>query len=47
MIIIGDSNIEYENIEKIAQIEDIKKSSPAATVLFDFDIEILKIYKCK
>jgi len=42
MIIIGDSNIEYENIEKIAQIEDIKKSSPAATVLFDFDIEILK-----
>jgi hypothetical protein len=42
MIIIGDSNIEYEIIEKIAQIEDIQKSSPSSTVLFDFDIEILK-----
>jgi hypothetical protein len=45
MIVIGDSNIEYETIEKISQIEDIKKTSPASTLLFDFNIEILKYTK--
>jgi len=45
MILLGDSNIEYENIEKIASIEDIKKSTPNATVIFDFDFEMLKYTK--
>ncbi len=45
MILIGDPNIEYENIEKIASIEDIKQSTPNGTVLFDFDFEILKYTK--
>ena len=42
MILIGDPNIEYENIEKIASIEDIKKSAPNGTVIFDFDFDLLK-----
>lgn len=42
MILIGDPNIAYEAIENITSIEDIKKSAPSSTVLFDFDIEILK-----
>jgi len=42
MIIIGDEHIPYETIEKISCVEDIKNTQPNATVIFDFDIEILK-----
>ena len=42
MILIGDFNIPYENIEKIYSIEDISSTKPNSTALFDFDIEILK-----
>ena len=45
MILIGDPNIEYEKIEKITSIEEIKKTSPASTVLFDFDFDLLKYTK--
>jgi len=45
MIIIGDQNIEYENIEKITGINDIKTTASNATVLFDFDLNILKYTK--
>jgi len=45
MIIIGDQNIEYENIEKITSINDIKTTSSNATVIFDFDLDILKYTK--
>ncbi len=42
MILIGDDNISYENIEKIDSIKDISSTKPQATALFDFDLEILK-----
>jgi hypothetical protein len=42
MILIGDENIAYENIEKIFTIEDISKTSPNTTVIFHFSIELLK-----
>ena len=45
MIIIGDLNIQYENIEKISSIKDIEKTSPNATVLFDFDFKLLQYTK--
>ncbi len=45
MIIIGDQNIEYENIEKITGINDIKATTSNATILFDFDLDILKYTK--
>ncbi len=45
MIIIGDQNIEYENIEKITGINDIKTTASNATILFDFDLDILKYTK--
>ncbi len=42
MILIGDENIEYENIVNINSIDDIKKTPSNSTVIFDFDIDILK-----
>jgi hypothetical protein len=42
MILIGDENIKYETIEKIAHRDDISKTSPSSTVLFNFSLEILK-----
>ncbi len=42
MILIGDENISYEIIERINKIQDIQNSKPNSTILFDFDIEILK-----
>ncbi len=42
MILIGDENIPYETIERIDKISDIKNTKPNATILFNFDIEILK-----
>jgi len=42
MILIGDKNIPYESIEKISSIEDIKNTTPNSTLLFDFNIELLK-----
>lgn len=42
MILIGDENIDYENIIKINSIEKISLTKPNSTVLFDFDFDILK-----
>jgi len=42
MILIGDENISYENIEKIDSIKDISSTKPQSTALFNFDLEILK-----
>lgn len=42
MIFLGDSNIPYETIEKITSIQMIEQTSPNATVLFDFDVQILQ-----
>ena len=45
MILLGDPNIEYETIEKITSIDDIKNTAPSSTVLFDFNFELLKYTK--
>jgi len=42
MILIGDLNIPYENIEKIYSLQDISSTKANSTALFDFDAEILK-----
>jgi hypothetical protein len=42
MIIIGDPNFSSEMITKITKIEDIQNTEPNSTVLFDFDMDILK-----
>lgn len=42
MILIGDKHIDYEKIEIIKSINDICKTQPNSTLLFDFDINILK-----
>ena len=42
MILIGDDNISYENIERIDSIKDISSTKPQSTALFNFDLEILK-----
>ena len=42
MILIGDKNISYENIEKINSIKDISSTAPNSTALFEFNLEILK-----
>lgn len=45
MILIGDENIEYETIEKINSIEQIKSTEPNSTVLYNFDFDILRYTK--
>lgn len=42
MILIGDENIEYEEIKKITAISDIQSTSSNSTVLYSFDFEILR-----
>ena len=42
MILIGDKHIIYEKMEIIKSINDISKTESNSTLLFDFDIEILK-----
>ncbi|WP_412724624.1 hypothetical protein [Arcobacter sp. 15-2] len=42
MILIGDENIKYEEIEKINAISDIQSTSSNSTVLYSFDFEILR-----
>jgi hypothetical protein len=42
MILIGDKNIDCEKIEYIGCIDDIQNTSSNSTLLFDFDIDILK-----
>ena len=42
MILIGDENVEYETIEKISTINDISTTTSNATVLYNFDFDILK-----
>ncbi len=45
MILIGDKNIPYETIKKVAVLEDIETSAPNSTVIFNFDIGFLKYCK--
>jgi hypothetical protein len=42
VILIGDNNIPYGIISRIKGIEDIGKTEPNSTVLFDFDLELLE-----
>lgn len=42
MILIGDTNIDHEQIVKISSISDISSTPSNSTVLFTFDFEILK-----
>ncbi len=42
MILIGDENIAYENISLITSIDDIKNTKANSTIIFDFNIDILK-----
>jgi len=42
MILIGDENVECEKIEKISSISDISSTTSNATVLYNFDFDILK-----
>lgn len=42
MILLGDKQIPYEKIEKIATIEAIKETSSNATVLYEYNLELLK-----
>lgn len=42
MILIGDGLIPYESIVKINQINDIKSTKPNSTLIFDYDIDLIK-----
>jgi hypothetical protein len=42
VILLGDKDIIYEKIEKVKYCEDIKKTQSNSTVLFSFDLKILK-----
>jgi len=42
MIIIGSKDIPYDIIKKISSIDDIKNTQANSTLLFNFDIKILK-----
>jgi len=46
MIILGHPLIPFNSLNKVTKIEDIKKTSPNSTVLFDFvNKEVLKYCK--
>ncbi len=42
MILIGDEFIPYENISKITTITDIERTKSNSTLLFSYDIELIK-----
>lgn len=42
MIILGDKNLPYENISFISNIEEIIKTKANSTLLFLYDLELLK-----
>jgi hypothetical protein len=42
MIIIGSKDIPYDIIKKISSIDDIKNTQANSTLLFNFDIKILR-----
>lgn len=42
MILIGDEHVKCEEIEKISSIFDISSTTSNATVLYNFDFDILK-----
>jgi len=42
MILIGDENIAYENIVKITDVSDIENSQANSTLLFDYNIDLIK-----
>jgi len=45
MILIGDENIAYENIERINSVTDISKTSPNSTILYEFCFKTLEYSK--
>jgi hypothetical protein len=42
MIILGDENIKSDRLCNIAKIDDIEKTLPNSTLVYRFDLEILK-----
>lgn len=42
MILIGDKLIPSENISKITEIKDIEKTKSNSTLLFGYDMELMK-----
>jgi len=42
MILIGDENIPCETIQKISSINNISTTLPNSTLLYSFDLEILR-----
>jgi len=42
MILIGDKNIACESIEKVTSVKDISLTSSNTTILYPFNMEILK-----
>ena len=45
MLIIGDENIPYETFTKITNINDITNTKSNSTVLFTYDISLIKYTK--
>lgn len=42
MILLGDEIIPYENIEKIKNIQEINDTKPNSTLLFTYDMDLIK-----
>lgn len=42
MIILGDELIPYENICKVKEITDINNTQSNSTLLFDYDLDLIK-----
>jgi len=42
MIILGNENIPYQSIANISNIADIKNTKPNQTLMFAYDIDIIK-----
>lgn len=42
MILLGDEIIPYENIGKIKNIQEINDTKPNSTLLFNYDIDLIK-----
>jgi hypothetical protein len=42
MIILGDSDIPFDEFERVYKIEDIKNTKPNSTLIIDFDKSLMK-----
>jgi len=42
MILLGDALIPYEKISKIVDVSNIDKTEPNSTLLFDYDMDLIK-----